>query len=433
METENLSGHPTPNPAFDDGTLNLTDLVEASKALAQEISAHEVLQKAVDGLVELTDLDTSAVYLLEKETLVLQATSPPLADGFPDSLRRAPLENHPYIQKAINRREPLLLPDANDVELTPSEQAAVSSRDLRTLIHIPLVVHGRILGVFIVGSMGEPTRVTDRDVGRLAMLSELCGLTLVNASLFASGQLHAAQLEEALVRSSRAEAALLESRDSLRFLSRKLERAIETERARVARDLHDDLGQALTAIKIDLDRLTAGISSSQESQLEALERLRTMVAEASNRVQEVAVGLRPAILDVLGVASAVQWYLDELQPRVGFQIRSRIEVDEKGIQGELGTTIFRVVQEGVTNVVRHAEASSMVVELTETPEAIRMAILDDGKGISEKEVESPHSIGLVGLRERLLSWNGEMSLSRRMPSGTQLNISIPKQDRDPIS
>jgi signal transduction histidine kinase len=371
--------------------------------------------------------------LLEDGVLVLQATSPPIPDDFPDSLRRTPLEDHPFLQRAIDEKEPLLIPDALDVELTPAGQAAVASRDLRTLLHIPLVVHARELGVFIVGSMGEPTRVTDRDIGRVAMLSELAGLTLVNASLFASGQLHAAQLEEALVRSSRAEAALLESRDSLRLLSRKLEGAIETERARVARDLHDDLGQALTAIKMDLDRLGEDISSSKENQLEAIQRLRTMVAEASDRVQKVAVGLRPAILDVLGVASAVEWYLEELRSRVGFQIRCRIEVEENGIPSELGTTIFRVLQEGITNVVRHAEASLLVVELTETTETVRIAILDDGKGISEKEIESPHSIGLVGLRERLLSWNGEMSLSRRAPSGTQLTITIPKPDRDLLS
>jgi len=186
-------------------TQGLAALLDVSKSLTATLDLHTVLQVAVDGVTSLVELDTAAVYLLEDDSLRLWATTPPLPEQFPDELRIASLADHPHIQKAISLSAPVFVYDFMAADLTPAERAVCEQRNLRTVIFVPMIAEAKTLGVFIVGSVGETSTVSDAEMDLSLTLSNLTALTVRNAQLFKDSLSNAAQLEELLAQRIKAE------------------------------------------------------------------------------------------------------------------------------------------------------------------------------------------------------------------------------------
>lgn len=173
-------------------------LLDVTRSLTERLDIQYVLQNAAKGAVRLIGLDTSAVYLLESETLILQATEPPLPPGFPDGLRVASLADHPHIGKAVRLKQPVLVPDITRENLTPAERAVTEQRNLRTVLYIPLIIDEQVIGSFIVGSIGRPVPVSKSAMNLSLTLGNLSALALRNAQLFKEGQDYANRLETSL-------------------------------------------------------------------------------------------------------------------------------------------------------------------------------------------------------------------------------------------
>ena len=150
------------------------------------------------AVTRLIGLDTAAVYLLEDRSLHLWATTPPLPPEFPDALRIASLADHPHIQKTITSKEPIFISDFLEANLTPAELSVVEQRNLRTLLFVPFVVDNKAIGVFIVGSIGEPSLVSDAAIDLSRTLANLAALTVQNAQLYKESQKNAVQLQQML-------------------------------------------------------------------------------------------------------------------------------------------------------------------------------------------------------------------------------------------
>lgn len=183
----------------------LVTLLEVSKCLVRTLDTQQILQTAVDGVTKLVGLDTAAVYTLENEILHLWATTPPLPPQFPEELRNAPLAVHPHISKAISTGKPILIPDLMTEDLTPQEQAVMEQRNLRTTLYLPLIADDTAIGAFIVGSIQNPSSVSNRTIDLSSTLANLTALAVKNAMLFQDGQNYAAQLEKSLTERIRAE------------------------------------------------------------------------------------------------------------------------------------------------------------------------------------------------------------------------------------
>ncbi len=223
----------------------------------------------------------------------------------------------------------------------------------------------------------------------------------------------------------RTEEELESSRQQLRDLARHMESTREGERTRIARELHDEMGQVLTALKMDLSRLSKTLSQDQISLHEKTISMLELTDTAIKTVKRLATELRPGILDDLGLTAAIEWQAEEFQQRTGIKCEVSLYPEDINLDETLSTAIFRVFQETLTNVARHARATRVKISLEEKAGKLVLQVIDNGRGITQKQISAPSSLGLVGMRERVLPWKGEVKTSGIRGEGTTVAVRIP--------
>ncbi len=220
----------------------------------------------------------------------------------------------------------------------------------------------------------------------------------------------------------RAEVELQRSHDQLRALAARLQKVREEERTRVAREIHDELGQALTAIKIALDSLS---NEMPEGKIQQSESIMKLADETIQSVRRISTELRPAVLDTLGLVAAVEWAVEEFEARTGTRCQLDLPQDDVVIDQDAATAMFRIFQETLTNVARHAEATGVNVRLAEEDEGLTLEVHDNGKGVNEEQLSAGSSLGILGMRERALLLGGELTITGAPGKGTTLRVRIP--------
>lgn len=225
------------------------------------------------------------------------------------------------------------------------------------------------------------------------------------------------------------EAGLKKSQFELRSLAGHLESAREAERTRIAREIHDELGQLLTGFKIDLAWLEKRIAAQPETPREVLlEKVQAMTNLLGNMVlsvRRISAELRPGVLDDLDLAAAVEWQTKDFQRRTGIKAAVKAELSERPLPREIATALFRILQESLTNVARHAEAKNVRVKLAEQEGQIVLQIKDDGRGITKAELVKAGTFGLMGMRERILPFHGRCAIEGVPGRGTTVSVSVP--------
>jgi PAS domain S-box-containing protein len=239
-----------------------------------------------------------------------------------------------------------------------------------------------------------------------------------------------------------AQEQLRTSADQLRALAARLDAIREEERRNMAREIHDQIGQALTAMKLDLASLRANLPAGTdrpavERRVAEMDRLLEQTLETTRRL---SAELRPAMLEDLGLAAAIDWQARELHARTG--IRCTVQLDDRldgaghaSETADLGRLVdpatalvlFRIVQEALTNVVRHAGAQNVAIRLAAEPEALVLTIRDDGRGITVEEQRRPSALGLLGMRERALVLGGEVTIEGVPGAGTTVTVRLPRE------
>lgn len=210
----------------------------------------------------------------------------------------------------------------------------------------------------------------------------------------------------------------------LRRLSAKLQQAEEEERRRLAREIHDELGQILTGLKIELGWIANHLPDGRTDLENHLDQALNLADSALTTVRRVATELRPQLLDDLGLKAALDWLLQESSSRAHLASSLHFQVPRK-LDKSLSTTVFRVCQEALTNVLRHADASRVRLDIQEVSGCLRVCIEDDGVGFNPQQPNG-NNLGLVGIRERVLLHGGEMTVQSRPDiAGTTLTLQIP--------
>ena len=222
------------------------------------------------------------------------------------------------------------------------------------------------------------------------------------------------------------EKRLRESHDRLRSLAGRLQMIREEERAIVARAIHDDLGQALTAIKMDLSWLKKNTTIDNETLTDKYDKMLDLTNSSIQTVKRIVTELRPVILDDLGLLPAIEWQKDEFQNRSNIQCNLSINRKDIMLNNEISIAVFRIFQETLTNIARHSKATKIDINLDFQDDGVFiMEIKDDGVGIKKEQVESPESFGLISMRERIKLLKGEMEISGVHEKGTLVKASIP--------
>ncbi len=222
-----------------------------------------------------------------------------------------------------------------------------------------------------------------------------------------------------------AERELAASRQNLRLLAQRLEEAREDERTSLARELHDQIGQTFTAIRMDLGRVMRRLGPDEQEAKALLDGIAQMVDEGTNDVRRISSELRPGALDDLGLAGALEFYLEQTGPRAGFDFTFDSDGELGGLDASRSTALFRVFQELVTNVVRHSGADRVDVSLGHSGNDCVLTISDNGCGIDTNEANNSRSLGIVGMKERLLPYDGELHFQGEPGKGTTARVIMP--------
>ncbi|MGB9715318.1 MAG: GAF domain-containing protein [Thermodesulfovibrionales bacterium] len=222
-----------------------------------------------------------------------------------------------------------------------------------------------------------------------------------------------------------AEIELMDSREQLRNLLLHLQTVREEERMKIAREIHDELGQALTALKLDISMLSDKLYPDHKNLVDKTESMIKRIDETIQSVKKICTELRPPILDHFGITAAIEWYVDEFKKRTGINCDVSFEPNEINLNQELSTALFRICQEALTNVSRHADASEVKLELKLKGERVLLEIKDNGKGITEKQLLKPKSYGIMGIKERVNFLGGNVTINGIKGEGTYMSVSIP--------
>ena len=217
--------------------------------------------------------------------------------------------------------------------------------------------------------------------------------------------------------------------EQLRALAARLQSVREEERKRVAREIHDQLGQALTAIKLDLSSLVRGLPAEQSPLLQKGTPLLHLVDETIESVRRISSELRPGMLDDLGLAATVEWAAEEFAARTGTKCLLDLAAEQIAVDSETATAVFRIFQETLTNIARHANAREVYVRLAEEGGDLILVVHDNGKGINKDELASANSLGILGMRERALLLGGTLTISGGPGQGTTVRLRIPEVRR----
>ena len=235
----------------------------------------------------------------------------------------------------------------------------------------------------------------------------------------------AERLEHREAERDRAEREIRDSREELRNLSAHLLSVREEERTRMAREIHDELGQALTALKMDvswLNRRHLGEDAAFKNKLASMEEV---IDQTIETVQKLSGELRPGILDDLGLAAAIEWQAEEFQKRTAIECQVALSPEAVTLNREQATTMFRIFQETLTNVIRHARATKVEVRLEEENGNIVLEVNDNGRGITQAELGDPKAFGLIGMRERVKYIHGEITIAGSPGKGTRITVTLP--------
>ena len=222
-----------------------------------------------------------------------------------------------------------------------------------------------------------------------------------------------------------AEEALRESMDELHELTERLESIREDERKSISREVHDELGQVLTALQMDLMSLKRAGISDPSALDDKVKSMLELTANATKTVQNISARLRPGMLDDLGLVAAIEWQAEDFESRSG--IRCILDLPDHDIvtDSRHSTTIFRILQEALTNVARHSNASIVNISLADTGKFLVLSVIDNGIGIEQVQLRNPKSYGLLGIRERLRPFNGNCIIQKGIRGGTEVVIRIP--------
>jgi signal transduction histidine kinase len=203
----------------------------------------------------------------------------------------------------------------------------------------------------------------------------------------------------------------------------------EEERTGIAREIHDTLGQALTALKMDIAwiarRVSGSTSAAPEAILDKLQAMSRGADEVIDTVRRISAELRPGVLDDLGILAAIEWQGQQFEERTGAHCVIRSNLGGEHLDREISTAVFRIFQEALTNVARHAEATHVDVRLDRDGSCLRLEVQDDGKGIPPEAVHRATSLGLLGIRERARRLGGSASILPAEGKGTLLSLTLP--------
>ncbi len=316
------------------------------------------------------------------------------------------------IDKKYNRLFAIFLKEAKEVKRNLQQVMAEDLNRFR-YTQFALITTGIFLALFVCVTLYKLEKLRARDFKNLKKSNDA--------------------LEKEIQERLRTDHDLRNSRESLRKLSNQLQSIREDEKTRIAREVHDELGQMLTGLKMELSCLENDMKVDPNCLHEKVLSMKELTETTINSVRRIATELRPQILDVWGLAEAIEWQARDYQQRTGITCKVYIPNKNTKLNKDLKTSLFRIFQEALTNVARHAQASRVEISLEVETEGLVLKIIDNGLGIKKTQYPNYESLGLLGIEERVHYWKGQFKINGNPNEGTCLHVFIPLNNYEPVS
>ena len=276
---------------------------------------------------------------------------------------------------------------------------------------------GQNMGLLYVSDKATGPMTAD-DEAIMVQLGQIASIAMENV-------ISARQLAAEINERQQAMEQLKRSHAQLRNLARRIESVREEERTRIAREIHDELGQTLTGLKLDIGWVKQQSHQIPAQMLEKLDCMARMADTTIQTVRNIATELRPVILDRAGLLPALEWYSKEFEGRTGIKCRLTFLLRQVRLDQDRSTAVFRIFQEILTNIARHANASNVTVNVRESAGKLVVEVADNGRGITDAELANAKSLGLLSMRERATLSGGETSIEGIPGQGTRVKVTMP--------
>jgi signal transduction histidine kinase len=394
----------------EDGQLIAEAMQVIGRALASELDYQRVVDNVAEFAFRMVDSHSVWVAMPKNGEFRLVAKAGQSkygGTGFLNSMSLDLLKLSP-LRRAVDEKTPVTIDDIqSDASLVSWRHEAEMSQ-WRSLVAVPLLAHNQLVGMLVTYA-SKPFAFSSKDVAILMSLASQAAIAIQNAQLFAEVDAKHQALHE---------------------VSLRLVNAQEEERRRISRELHDELGQALTALKINLDVARRLLPEDGADKLkQRVQEASTLAVQTLETARNLSLELHPAILDDLGLVAALRWELDRYEQRTGQSVQFKADLDDISLSPELEITVYRIITESLTNVARHAQADHILVQLQLMNENIVVEIIDNGVGFdAAKWFGSPQkrqSLGLVGMRERAVLLNGQLDVISKPGEGTRIRAQLP--------
>ncbi len=250
---------------------------------------------------------------------------------------------------------------------------------------------------------------------------------LIGVALLEGSQKEGVSFVLDMTERKQAEEQLEKSREQLRHFSTYLQSRLEEERTHIAREIHDEFGQTLTVLKMELSWLKKQFSGNRHALREKIQSMSKLIDNAIQMVRKIATDLRPGVLDDLGLTAAIEWQAQEFEKRTGIPCRLNIVPEDLTVDPDRSTALFRILQEALTNVARHAKADQVDIRLIKETSSLVLQVKDNGIGITEGQANHSKSLGLLGIRERVRLWEGKVTIRGVKGEGTEVYVQLPAE------
>ncbi len=387
--------------------------------------------------------DTLIRAIRERRTSILlqQVRTAAAMDALAGNTNTTILKDYRGIE-VLSSYTPLRIPGVHwvilaEIDASEAFKAVFALRERVVLAGLGVLLLAAVLAMFIARTISRPilalAAATDRfGGGDLAHRSDVATrdeIGMLGSTFNAMAErimLHTRQLQSEVAERRRAEAELHHSQQRLRNLSAHLQTVREEERKGLAREIHDELGQALTLLKLNLSLLKSDVAPDNSPAVAAIDGMLRRIDGTIKSVKRMITALRPRLLDDLGLTAALEWQVEEFGKRTGIRCTLSIVPAEFTVDPERSTALFRIFQETLTNVVRHSRATAVAVRLEDSGDAVELLVADNGIGIRDDQVNDHRSFGLIGIRERASYWGGTVQIDGAPGAGTRVSVRIPR-------
>jgi len=386
-------------------------LYEIGRQMTSSFDVDEVLKLVVKNIAWLLESHFVAVATLDVKSSFVSYRE--MVGNKSEFFTADMTENNQGIPgRVIASQQAFIIDNFPDKPLVdPREFPVMEAENLVSAFGVPITNKERRFGALVVGYR-RYHEITEEEIQLTTNLANQTALALENAILY----------QESVKYSK-----------TMATLTSRLTVIQEEERRRITRDLHDGIGQALTGLRLNLDLLVRQASITDHDAVERVTLMKQVIDETLNTIRQIAFDLRPAILDDLGLASALRIYADRFQERTKIFLVLSCPEDLKRFDPKVEATVYRVIQEALTNIAKHSEAKNARVEIEKSGGRLLLAISDNGKGFDNNSARDPglwtSGLGLVNMRDRIEGLEGKFTLTSETGKGTSINIEIPLNGR----